>query len=113
MSAGATIALLGMFGATAMKLGRRTSLLVTLLLVLYAVLYLILESTDHALLAGATLSFLALALTMYLTRDENWYGGRSSEPAGPGVGTSLWQKLSEAAEPAKPPAPPPGPPAAG
>ncbi len=75
LAAGATIGLLGLFGATALKLGRRTGLLVAVLAVVYFVLFLILRSADYALLAGATLAFVALALTMWLTRNEDWGGG--------------------------------------
>ena len=60
---------------------------------LYGVFFLILRSTDYALLAGSTLAFLALAGTMLLTRNETWEGptgklgwpfarrGRNEEPA--------------------------------
>lgn len=74
LASGATIALLVLFGATALKMGKRTAVLAAMLVVLYAVLYLILRSADYALLAGSTLAFLALAGTMYLTRNEDWYG---------------------------------------
>ncbi len=74
LSSGATIALLVMFGALGLKMGRRTLVLAVMLILLYAVLYLILRSADYALLAGATLAFIALAGTMYLTRNEDWYG---------------------------------------
>ena len=75
LAAGATIGLLGIFGATALKLGRRTGILVAMLTTVYGVLFLILRSADFALLAGATLAFVALALTMWLTRNEDWGGG--------------------------------------
>ena len=74
VAAGATIGLLTLFGATALKLGRRTGLLTGMLVTVYAVLFLILQSADYALLAGSTLSFVALALTMWLTRNEDWHG---------------------------------------
>ncbi|MEQ8365188.1 MAG: cell envelope integrity protein CreD [Roseicyclus sp.] len=74
LSAGATTALLTMFGALGLKLGKRTLVLALMLAVTYGVLYLILRSADYALLAGSTLAFLALALTMYMTRNEDWYG---------------------------------------
>lgn len=77
----ATIALLTLFGATALRLGRRTWVMTALLVALYAVLWLILQSVDYALLAGATLAFVALAATMILTRNENWYG--PARPAAP------------------------------
>ena len=103
LSAAATIGLIVMFGAMAMKLGRRTWVLGVTLVVLYAVLYLILQSTDYALLAGATLAFLALAVTMYLTRNESWYG----EGGGRNL---LWEKLT-AGTPLEAPKPGPTPPA--
>ena len=71
---GATIGLLTIFGATALKLGRRAWVLATMLVIVYMVLFLILRSADFALLAGATLAFVALALTMWLTRNEDWHG---------------------------------------
>lgn len=70
----ATIGLLTIFGATALKLGKRTMTLAAMLMIVYAVLYLILQSADYALLAGSTLAFLALAGTMWLTRNEDWHG---------------------------------------
>ena len=74
LASGATIGLLGMFGATALKLGRRAWLLVAMLIAVYVVLFFILRSADYALLAGASLAFVALALTMWLTRNEDWGG---------------------------------------
>jgi len=74
LSACATIGLLVVFGATALKLGRRTGVLAAVLVTVYAVLYLILRSADFALLAGSTLAFVALAGTMILTRNEDWHG---------------------------------------
>ncbi len=74
VAAGATIGLLVLFGATALKLGRRTWVLATMLITVYVVLFLILRSADYALLAGSTLAFVALALTMWLTRNEDWHG---------------------------------------
>jgi len=73
LSSGATVLLLGLFGAWGLKLGRRTLVLGLSLVVLYGVLYLILQSADYALLAGSTLAFGALAGTMYATRNEDWY----------------------------------------
>ncbi|MBM7066532.1 cell envelope integrity protein CreD [Actibacterium sp. 188UL27-1] len=74
LASAATIGILVMFGATALKLGKRVFVLGAMLAVLYAVLYLILRSADYALLAGTCLAFAALAGTMYATRNEDWYG---------------------------------------
>ncbi len=81
ISAIATIALLTLYAVLALRLGTRALVLGLLLTILYGVLYLILESADYALLAGASLSFLALAATMWATRNENWYGPDRAEKA--------------------------------
>ncbi|MFT6451878.1 MAG: inner membrane protein [Halocynthiibacter sp.] len=93
ISAGATIALLTLFGFAALKLGKRALVLGMMLVVLYAVLYLILRSADYALLAGSTLAFFALAVTMFATRNEEWYA-----PDGGG----LFRPIPRPAPPAEP-----------
>ena len=92
VASGATIGLLGMFGATALKLGRRTGVLVAMLVAVYLVLFLILRSADYALLAGASLAFVALALTMWLTRNEDWGGATTPR---------LWRFRRTAEDPAR------------
>lgn len=74
LAAGATVTLIALYGATGLKLGRRAWVLGGALVLIYAVLYLILQTADFALLAGALLSFCALASAMFLTRNEEWYG---------------------------------------
>jgi inner membrane protein len=74
VAAGATIALITLFAWGALKLGLRSLVLLAMLILLYAVLYLILVSIDFALLAGSTLAFIAIAATMWFTRNEDWYG---------------------------------------
>ena len=82
----ATILLLALFGWAGLKLGQRVWVLTALLTVLYAVMYLILRSSDYALLAGSTLAFLAIAATMIATRNEDWYG-QPRPPSRPAVAT--------------------------
>ncbi len=105
ISAGATIALLTLFGFAALKLGKRALVLGMMLVVLYAVLYLILRSADYALLAGSTLAFFALAVTMFATRNEEWYapdgGGLFRpipQPPAPPAQTSAQAPLTEPAQ---------------
>ncbi len=88
LSAGATTALLTLFGALALKLGPRTWVLAAMLAITYGVLYLILQSADYTLLAGSTLAFFALGLTMYMTRNEDWYGPPREGPRKPWFGGS-------------------------
>ncbi len=44
----------------------------------YGLLYVLMRIEDFALMVGALASFLAIAATMYLTRNVNWYGGGQS-----------------------------------
>ena len=88
LSAVATIGLLILYGFVGLKLGRRTWVLGLLLIVLYGLLYMILRSADYALLAGASLAFVALGGTMIATRNEDWGGGDTDSPPKPW----FWQK---------------------
>ena len=99
ISAAATVALITGFGAMALQLGKRALVLGLLLSVLYGVLYLILRSADYALLAGAVLTFGAIAGTMFATRNENWYGAPRADSPRKG-----WFRRKDA--PAAPPPPP-------
>lgn len=82
VSAGAVTILLTLFGWLGLSLGKRSLVLGATLVLVYAVLYLILQSEDYALLAGSTLAFIAIAATMFATRNEEWYG-----PEGKGLFT--------------------------
>lgn len=99
-SSGAVIALLTLFALFGLKMGARSWVLGLMLVVLYGVLYLILQSTDYALIAGSTLAFIALAATMFATRNEEWYGA----PKQPGQG---WFSRLRGAPPAVPAQAPP------
>ena len=44
--------------------------------VTYGVMYLILREDEYALLAGAIISFVTIAATMYFTRNVDWSGSR-------------------------------------
>ena len=49
---------------------------------IYALIYVLMRAESQALLAGALASFAAIALTMYLTRNVDWYGDdQAAEPA--------------------------------
>lgn len=43
---------------------------------IYALIFVLMRAEDHALLAGAFASFAAIALTMWMTRNIDWYGER-------------------------------------
>jgi inner membrane protein len=93
LASAATIALLVIFGFTGLRFGRRTWVLASMLVVLYAVLYFILLSADYALIAGSTVAFLTLAGTIYATRDEQWFD--------PGRAGRRW-RFPHSASPRKP-----------
>ncbi|MEM1372876.1 MAG: cell envelope integrity protein CreD [Pseudomonadota bacterium] len=92
LAATATVGLITVYGAVGLGLGRRTLTLGAMLALLYGVLFLILRSTDYALLAGSTLVFVALAAAMLGTRNEVWYGD-----AGPGRGLRIFRWTSRPA----------------
>lgn len=74
MSAGATIAATAGY-AGAVFGGREFILRAAVVFVLvYGLLYSLMRMQDFALMIGALASFIAIAMTMYLTRNLNWYG---------------------------------------
>jgi inner membrane protein len=56
-----------------LKTGRRTGIAAALLGTSFAVLWVVLQAEDYALLAGSLVVFAALAVTMQLTRKLDWY----------------------------------------
>jgi inner membrane protein len=56
-----------------LETGARTALAAGLLAASFAILYVVLQAEDYALLAGSLVVFGALATTMRLTRRIDWY----------------------------------------
>ena len=73
IGAGATVALTGLYAVSALGSAARAAVLTIMLGTLYALLYVILNAEDYALLIGSAVLFAALATTMYLTRNIDWY----------------------------------------
>lgn len=46
----------------------------------YGLLFVLMRIQDFALMVGALVSFIAIAATLYLTRNLNWYGDKMSDP---------------------------------
>lgn len=46
----------------------------------YALLFVLMRIQDFALMVGALVSFVAVAATLYLTRNLNWYGDKMPDP---------------------------------
>lgn len=57
----------------------------------YGFIYVLLRLEDYALLLGASASFVAIAVTMYFTRNIDWYSsGASAVPATAPVARESW-----------------------
>jgi inner membrane protein len=70
----ATVIVIGMIGLYSLSILKRpllAALVSTVLVTLYSVLYLILQSEDYALLSGTILITVTLAASMYFTRGSN------------------------------------------
>jgi len=73
VAAAATVALTSLYAVSALASRARAGVLCAVLGAIYALLYVILNAEDYALLIGSALLFAALAATMYVTRRINWY----------------------------------------
>lgn len=75
----ATIGVIALYLCSVLKGFKRGALFGAVLSLLYAALYGLLQSEDHALVAGSTLLFGLMALVMMLTRKVDWYalGGKT------------------------------------
>jgi len=80
-SAAATVALVAMYARRLLGTGRRTAAAAGALAASFAVLYVVLQAEDYALLAGSLVVFAALALAMVLTRRIDWYAEDAQPPS--------------------------------
>lgn len=76
IAAAATTLLIATYVGAVTASGRSGSALAVVLGVTYGVMYLILREDEYALLAGAIISFVTIAATMYFTRNVDWSGSR-------------------------------------
>lgn len=76
MTAGATVILSGWYAATVFHSKIRGLIAFAAFSGAYGLIYLLMKSEDYALLIGSVTAFAALAVTMVVTRNLNWYGGR-------------------------------------
>ncbi len=73
LASGATILLLGWYAGQIMQLARFGLGVSLILSLMYAYLYILLQSSDHALLLGSLAVFAVLGITMFVTRKIDWY----------------------------------------
>ena len=76
LTAGATVILSGLYTATVFHSLLRGIIAFGAFSGSYALIYLLMKSEDYALLIGSITAFAALALTMFVTRNLDWYGVR-------------------------------------
>jgi inner membrane protein len=84
VAAAATVLLISAYAWSALKSGSYALIVLAVLSVLYALLFLLLKQEDYALVIGASAAFAAVAVTMYVTRNVDWY--RSAKPSAVGFG---------------------------
>ncbi len=74
-----TIALTSAYAASVFRSWRHGAKALGILSAIYALIYTLMRAEDFALLAGALASFAAIALTMYVTRNIDWYGSGKTQ----------------------------------
>jgi inner membrane protein len=77
----ATGVMLAVYVGAAMASFARGLVMLAVFAAIYGILYLILQLEDYALIAGASLGFLALVGVMFATLRVDWSGGSSQVPA--------------------------------
>ena len=75
----ATGAMLALYVGAAMSSAIRGLVMLVVFAAIYGMLYLILQLEDYALLAGAMVGFVALAIVMFVTLRVDWSGGSARE----------------------------------
>jgi inner membrane protein len=72
-------AMLALYVGAAMSSAIRGLVMLVVFAAIYGMLYLILQLEDYALLAGAIVGFVALAIVMFVTLRVDWSGGSARE----------------------------------
>lgn len=78
-AAGATVSLSGLYAATVFRSVWRGLIAFLAFSGAYGLIYLLMKSEDYALLIGSVAAFGAVALTMTVTRNLDWYGARMEQ----------------------------------
>lgn len=76
LTASATVILSGWYAATVFHSKVRGLIAFAAFSGAYSLIYLLMKSEDYALLIGSVTAFVALGVTMVVTRNLDWYGGR-------------------------------------
>ena len=81
ISAGMTILLISAYAVSVFKSRQFGLRAFGVLTGIYSLIYILLRAEGNALIAGALASFAAIGLTMYLTRNVDWYGNQKDAPS--------------------------------
>lgn len=73
VAAGATVVLSALYAISMFKSVARALIVLVVLTLVYALQYALILLEDYALLIGALLTFITLAMTMFVTRKVNWH----------------------------------------
>lgn len=85
-AAAATVLLISAYAWSAFKDASQALIVFAVLATLYALLFLLLKQEDYALVIGAVAAFAAIAVTMYFTRNVDWYRSGERGKVGFGLG---------------------------
>ncbi len=78
IAAAMTVGLISLYSVSVFRSLRTGVNALAILSGIYALIYVLMRAQDHALLAGALASFTAIAITMFMTRNIDWYGDRAT-----------------------------------
>ena len=85
-AASATVLLISAYTWSALKRSSSALVVFAVLSTLYALLFLLLKQEDYALVIGAFAAFAAIAVTMFVTRNVDWYRSGERSKVGFGLG---------------------------
>ena len=82
IASSATIGLISWYSKYLLQQGSKVVILTSILTILYAYIFTLLQMEDLALLVGSLGLFVALVITMYLSRNTDWYtmGSKTMSP---------------------------------
>jgi inner membrane protein len=84
IAATATVLLISLYAWSSLKSASSAGVVFAVLTALYGLLFVLLKQEDYALVIGASVAFAAIAVTMYVTRNVDWY--RSGQKPSVGFG---------------------------
>jgi len=78
IAAAMTVGLISLYSVSVFRSLRTGLNAFAILSGIYGLIYVLMRAEDQALLAGALASFAAIAVTMFMTRNVDWYGERAA-----------------------------------